>query len=61
MGEDEKAVRAELLEAREQIRRQIEILENPIRFYDTYPEGIAKLRATLAEIERCLAGIENSK
>jgi hypothetical protein len=47
--------REELIEARERIRRQIEILESPARFYDTYPEGIAKLRATLAEIESCLA------
>ena len=48
--------RQELIAARE--KHQIEILENPIRFYDHYPEGIAKLRASLAEIERCLAALE---
>ena len=51
--------RQELIDARENIKRQIEILQNPIRFYDTYPEGIAKLRATLAEIESCLADMDN--
>ena len=55
MGDDDKATRSQLIEAREQIKRQIEILENPIRFSDRYPEGVAKLRATLAEIESCLA------
>ena len=47
--------REELIEARERIKRQIEILQTPIRSYDYYPEGIAKLRVTLAEIESCLA------
>ena len=54
--------RDELIEAREVIKRQIEILENPIRPIDTYPVGIARLRATLAEIEKRLAelGAEQS-
>jgi len=55
MADDAQSSRAELMKARERIKRQIEILQNPIRFYDQYPEGIAKLRATLAEIEKCLA------
>lgn len=55
---DDQPTRAELIEARDSIKRQIEILQYPIRFYDTYPEGIAKLRATLAEIESCLAQID---
>ena len=48
---------AELIAARDRIKRQIEILENPIRASDAYPDGIVKLRAALAEIESCLAGI----
>lgn len=51
MGND----RQELVEARDRIMRQIEILENPIRTFDAYPEGIARMRATLAEIEKRLA------
>lgn len=50
--------REDLIAAREQIKRQIETLENPLRSYDLYPEGVAKLRATLAEIEHCLAQME---
>ena len=50
--------RAELLAARETLKRQIEVLENPMRRMDVYPQGIAKLRATLAEIEDCLAQID---
>lgn len=57
-GPQGQAEREELIAAREQIKRQIEILENPLRFYDRYPEGVAKLRATLAEIENCLAQME---
>jgi hypothetical protein len=47
--------RQELIEARENVKRQIERLQNPLRPYDQYPEGVAKLRATLGEIERCIA------
>ena len=54
MANDDETTRAELIEAREHIKRQIEVLENPIRFPDNYPEGVAKLRATLTEIESCL-------
>ena len=50
-----QTTRKELIEARERIKRQIEILENPVRFYDSYPEGIAKLGAPVAEIKDCLA------
>jgi hypothetical protein len=32
--------RQELIEARETMKRQIEIPDNPIRFYDTYPRGL---------------------
>lgn len=60
MTSDDTSIREELIQAREQIKRQIEILENPTRFYDGYPEGVAKLRATLAEIESSLAELENS-
>ena len=57
MPDDDQSTRAELIEARERIKRHIEILENPMRASDAYPEGVAKLRATLAEIESCLAEI----
>ena len=50
-----QTTRKELIEARERIKRQMEILETPTRFYDSYPEGIGKLRALLTEIEGCLA------
>ena len=60
MADDDQATRAELIEAREQIKRQIEILENPIRSYDSYPQGVAKLKAALAEIESCLAKLGTS-
>lgn len=54
-GPQDQSVREELLAARANVLRQIEILESPLRFYDQYPEGVAKLRATLAELDACLA------
>jgi hypothetical protein len=53
--------RQELIDARDNLKRQIEILQNPMRFNDTYPEGIAKLRVTLAEIESCLADMDDKE
>jgi hypothetical protein len=55
MTNNDTELRQQLMEARETVVRQIEILQNPIRFYDKYPEGITKLRNTLAEIEEALA------
>jgi hypothetical protein len=48
-------LRQELIAARERVVKQIEILRNPMRSYDQYPEGIAKLQKTLAEIDEALA------
>ena len=53
--------RAELLAARETLKRQIDVLENPMRAIDAYPQGAAKLRAALAEIEDCLAQMEGDE
>jgi len=57
-GTQGQTEREGLIAAREQIKRQIETLENPLRSYDLYPEGVARLRATLVETEDCLARME---
>ena len=61
IGRGVKGARIQLIDARDNLKRQIEILQSPMRFSDVYPEGIAKLRATLAEIESCLADMDNKK
>lgn len=57
-GPQGQTIREELMTARETVLRQIEILETPFRSYDQYPEGVAMLRAKLAEIDECLAQME---
>ncbi|MGH7023184.1 MAG: hypothetical protein ACREEB_06285 [Caulobacteraceae bacterium] len=55
-----KSRREELIEARETVRRQIEILRNPARGRDFTPlsrQLVADLRATLRELETCLADL----
>jgi hypothetical protein len=46
--------RQELLKAREQIKRQLELVENPLRFTDQNPQLAARLRAMLADINESL-------
>ena len=47
--------RKELVEARDRLCKQLEIVENPIRSWDYNPQLIAKLRAMLDEIDKALA------
>ncbi|HLY07654.1 MAG TPA: hypothetical protein VKR31_18045 [Rhizomicrobium sp.] len=47
--------RQELIEARERIKEQLAILENPMRAQDMNPQLIYRLRAMLEEIRECLA------
>jgi len=55
-----KTRREQLIEARATVRRQIEILRNPARGRDFTPLSarlVADLKATLKEIEACLADL----
>ena len=52
---DDSELCRQLMEAREAVVRQIEVIQNPIRPRDVYPAGIAKLRDTLSEIDAALA------
>ena len=51
---DDRPSRAELIEARDNIRRQLEIVEYPARSIDRSPQLIAKLQAMLDEINALL-------
>lgn len=50
----------ELLEAREQIERQLQLVENPLRFTDQNPQLAARLRAMLADINESLNDAQGS-
>ena len=54
-GPQGQTEREELIAARAQIARQLEILERPLRLTDEYPLMVAKLRTMLDEIDQCLA------
>ena len=54
---DEPPSREELIQARNDLQRQIEILQNPARARDRNPQLIAKLQAMLDEINECLADL----
>jgi hypothetical protein len=54
MADEAQSSREELLEAREQIKRQLELVENPLRFTDQNPQLAARLRAMLADIDNSL-------
>jgi hypothetical protein len=56
-GTDEPS-REELLEAREQLQRQLAFVANPIRAIDRNPQLVAKLEAMIAEIEDCLSELD---
>jgi hypothetical protein len=47
--------REELIASREQLTRQIAILEGERRPEDQHPENVAKIRTALAEIESTMA------
>jgi hypothetical protein len=55
-SEPEKPLREQLLEARDKLRRQIEICEHPARM-PTPPYLIAELEAELSQIEEALANL----
>jgi hypothetical protein len=59
MSKPEKSIRLQLLEARAEIQRQIEILSSPTRGGGPSQNSklIADLTATLKEIEDSLAGL----
>jgi len=57
--DDEKpATREELIRAREDIQRQLDILRSPLRFGRNRPLE-ARLEAMVKEIDACLAAMES--
>jgi hypothetical protein len=56
----EQPTREQLVEAREQLEAQIEILQNPARSSDRNPPLIARLRSLLNEINETLAARESN-
>jgi len=57
---DEPPSREELIQARNDLQRQIEILQSPMRGGDGNPPLIAKLRGMLDEINECLTDLESN-
>jgi hypothetical protein len=61
MSDPEKTLRRQLLEAREKLSRQIEIMEAGPAFakgvYDFQPGVIAELKAELARVDQSLADL----
>jgi hypothetical protein len=57
MEDDKPPTREELLAAREDIERQLVIVENPIRSSPHLPT-ISRLKALLAEINNCLTAMD---
>jgi len=55
MPEESDSDRKELIEARDRLRRQLDIVENPARSWDCNPQLVAKLRVMIDEIETALA------
>jgi hypothetical protein len=49
--------RAELMTARELLKRQLGIVENPLRASDYNPQLAARLEAMIEEIDNCLADL----
>ena len=58
----EKSLRDQLLEARDKVRRQIEICERPtgMGWAPDYRNAIAELKAELAQIEEALASLDST-
>jgi hypothetical protein len=52
--EDDTPTRRELLEARTDLQRQLDVIRNPVRARDYNTVLAAKLQAMIAEIEECL-------
>lgn len=61
MPDEDQVNPLELVKAREEILRQIEILEAPARKVDLNPQLIAKLRAMLDEIDECLGSARSDQ
>jgi hypothetical protein len=58
---DETApTREELVHARNELQQQLDIVRNPMRASDRNRPLEAKLSAMIAEIDECLAGMEES-
>ena len=55
---NEAPTRDELIQARYDLQRQLDILETPMRSRN--PQMIAKLRGMIDEINECLADLESN-
>jgi hypothetical protein len=55
---DDSPTREELIAAREDLQRQLEIVRNPIRGMSQNPPHEAKLRSLMNEINECLAAMD---
>ena len=60
MADDTPPTREELLKAREDLKEQLNIVENPIRGGDYNPVLVARLKSMIYDIDVALANTEET-